>query len=142
METFTTLGKFFGDTFSELDCDVKTRAYIVSIFAKYTSSTYDLSDDSITLTFFRARQNQDFLTYQTLGDWIFFAKVEFPEHLRHASEDYYTTVAQMSYYSCYRLINRQWKLFEELADRLDELENEARYLLTQSNVPIPLLSRR
>jgi hypothetical protein len=120
------ISNFFDELLIDLDCQPTTRAYIASIYGKYKTAQFDLSKDSVTLLLAQGRSKQDFLTYQNLGDWIFFANTMAPAHLHNASKDYYDTVARLSYYSCYRLINREWKLFEELADNFLVLENEVR----------------
>ena len=117
---------FFEELLQDVKCQQDTKAYIVSIYGKYKSAEFDLSKDSVTSLFAQGRDKQDFLTYQNLGDWIFFANTMAPDHLRFASKDYYDTVARVSYYSCYRLINRQWKLFEELADNFLFLERQVK----------------
>jgi hypothetical protein len=117
---------FFEELLSDVKCHQDTRAYIVSIYGKYKSAQFDLSKDSITTLFAQGRDKQDFLTYQNLGDWIFFTQTMVPNHLQWASKDYYDTVARLSYYSCYKLINRQWKLFEELADNFLLLEGQVK----------------
>lgn len=127
------IGSFFEELLHDLDCQRDTKAYIVSIYGKYKTAEFDLSKDSVTLMFAQARSNQDFLTYQNLGDWIFFANTMAPDHLQLASKDYYDTVARLSYYSCYKLINRQWKLFEELADDFLGLENQVKIRLPKLN---------
>jgi|ERR1035437_283238 hypothetical protein len=115
---------FFDELLSDIDCQRDTKAYIVSIYGKYKSTDQDLSKDSITLLFAQARDKHNFLTYQNLSDWIFFTKSVAPEYLNKASKDYYSTVAQLSYYSCYQLINKQWPVFEELADNFNYLTNQ------------------
>jgi hypothetical protein len=130
MRIVSNVGKFFDTALEDLSCDPKTRAYVVSVFTKFAKTSYDLPSNSITLTFHEAKRKQDFATYQALGDWILFCQVEFPEYLRNASNDYYLTIGRLSYYSCYRLINRQWLLFDELAENLDGISNEARVLLS------------
>ncbi len=127
------ISSFFDELLSDLNCQYDTKAYIVSIYGKYKTAEFDLSKDSVTLLFAQARSNQDFLTYQNLGDWIFFANTLAPQHLQNASKDYYDTVARLSYYSCYKLINRQWKLFEELADDFIRLEAQVKKRLPQLN---------
>lgn len=117
---------FFEELLIDLECQRDTKAYIISIYGKYKSADFDLSQDSVTLLFAQARSKQDFLTYQNLGDWIFFANTIAPNHLCHASKDYYDTIARLSYYSCYRIINRQWKLFEELSDNFVVLEKQVK----------------
>jgi hypothetical protein len=124
--THRNVTKFFEEVLSDLQCQNETRAYIISIYGKYKSAEFDMSKDSVTLMFAQARNNQDFLTYQNLGDWIFFSNTWAPKHLKYASKDYYDTVARLSYYSCYRLINKQWKLFEELSDNFYNLENQVK----------------
>lgn len=117
---------FFEEVLDDLECQKDTKAYIISIYGKYKSAQFDLSKDSVTLLFAQARSKQDFLTYQNLGDWIFFSNTLAPKHLRFASKDYYDTVARLSYYSCYRLINREWKLFEEMSDNFLTLESQVK----------------
>lgn len=117
---------FFEEILKDIKCQQDTKAYIVGIYGKFKSANFDLSKDSITVAFSQARSKQDFLIYQNLGDWIFFANTVAPNHLQFASKDYYDTVARLSYYSCYRLINRQWKLFEELADSFPNLEAQVK----------------
>lgn len=123
---YKNITNFFDELLNDLECHRDTKAYIISIYGKYKSAQFDLSKDSITLQFAQARSNQDFLTYQNLGDWIFFSNTLAPAHLRFASKDYYDTVARLSYYSCYRLINREWKLFEELSDNFLVLESQVK----------------
>lgn len=123
------IGSFFEELLADIKCQPTTRIYITSIYAKYKTAEFDLSKDSITLQFAQARDKQDFLTYQNLGDWIFFANTVAPQHLQFASKDYYDTIARLSYYSCYRLINRQWKLFEELSDNFLSLEEQVKWRL-------------
>ncbi len=117
---------FFEDLLNDLKCQRDTRAYIISIYGKYKNISFDLSKDNITLLFAQARNNQDFLTYQNLGDWIFFINTIAPTHFKNASPDYYHNIARTSYYSCYKLINKQWKLFEELSDNFLLLETQVK----------------
>lgn len=129
---YKNLTTFFDEVLEELPCQSATKAYIVSVFTKYKNPDFDLSKDSVTLTFAQARDKQDFSTFQNLGDWIFFSKTFAPAHLNNASEDYYRTVGRLSYYSCYKLINRQWKLFEEIADNFIILEEQTKKLLSKN----------
>lgn len=124
--TYVNVNKFFQDVFADLKCQNDTKSYIISIYDKFKSADTDLSNNSITTQFAFAREKHDFMTYQNLADWIFFNNTLYQEHLKNASKDYYDTVARSSYYSCYRLINRQWKLFEELADNFNYIEEEVK----------------
>jgi hypothetical protein len=120
------ISSFFDELLADLKCQQDTKAYIVSIYGKFKTADFDLSQDSVTLLFGQARNKQDFLTYQNLGDWIFFANTIAPQHLHNASKDYYDTIARLSYYSCYKIVNHQWKLFEELADDFLSLEEQVK----------------
>ncbi len=111
-----------------LDCRSDTQSYISGIFTKFKSKNENLAGNSLTLYFADARKNHDFYQFQKLGDWIFFCGSIFPEHLKCASSEYYDAIAQNSFYSCFKLINKKWILFEELADNFHNLK-----LQTQSN---------
>lgn len=117
------LNKYFSTQLEKLKCDDDTRAYIISVLDKFKTASTNYSKDSITLLYADAKFNQDFYTFQNIGDWLFFCNTLFPEHLNNASLDYYYAVGQLSYYSCYRLINRQWKLYERMADEFIYLSN-------------------
>lgn len=129
MSNFQTLTSFFDEVLQPLPCEQPTKAYIISIYTKYRSAEHDLSKDSLTLLFAQAKEKQDFMSFQDIGDWIFFTNTIIPTHLKNASSDYYHTLGQISYYSCYKLINKKWKIFEELSDNFIILENEAKKLL-------------
>jgi hypothetical protein len=117
---------FFEELLKDIKCQPDTRAYVIGIYGKYKSAIDDLSKDSVTLLFAQARQTQSFLLYQNLADWIFWAGTIVSEHLKFASQDYYTVLAQNAYYTCYRMTNRQWKCYEELADQFPILENQVK----------------
>ena len=71
---------FFANELEKLHCHDNTKAYIITIFDKYKSSTFDLSKQSITLHFSEAKTKQDFLMFQTIGDWIFWCNSIHPKH--------------------------------------------------------------
>ena len=110
----------------DLPCDDDTRAYIVSIFSKYKNADLDLSKDNITLAYAQACFNQDFLIFQTIGDWLFYTNALYPAALKNASKNYYYDIGRLSYYSCYKLINRQWKLYEIMSDLFIPLSEQTR----------------
>jgi hypothetical protein len=111
------LNSMFDKLSQELPCDQATKAYITGVFHKYKTTTFDLSKQNITLTYAQAHFQQDFETFQTIGDWLLFAESLFPESLNSASEDYFFNIGRLSYNSCYRLINKKWRLYEELSDQ-------------------------
>jgi hypothetical protein len=120
---------FFEKRLERLDCDDMTRAYITGIFSKYKTAIDDLSTQSITLTYAEAKNEQSFQKLNNIADWLFFAETVFPQCLNNASKDYYYTIGRLSYYSCYKLTNKKWIVFEFLADRFIDLTNETRELI-------------
>lgn len=126
MDQYQSIDDFFSQIFKDLNCGRMTRAYITSVFSKYKRSNCDLSDQSLTILYMNASGKKDFATYQNIGDWIFFHKSIDSTHLNHASQDYYNTLAQMSYYGCYKITNRQIKYYEEMADRFVSITKEAK----------------
>lgn len=123
MNTTVNILNFFEDLLKDLDCPNDTKSYIISIFDKYKFVNNDLSKDSITLLFIEATEKQSFSIYQNIGDWIFFANILAPQHLKNASKSYYDTIAKKSYMSCFRLINKQWYLFKDMSDNFNTLES-------------------
>lgn len=128
--THTNLNDFFNEKIQTINCEEPTRAYILSIFKKYKYAEYDFSNQSVTILYCNAKDSQNFSKFQNLGDWLFFSETMFPKSLNAATPDYYETIARLSYYSCYRLINKQWKLFEELSDNYSYLIDETKKLCT------------
>jgi hypothetical protein len=125
---------FFSKELDTLDCLSETKAYIVSIFSKYMKSAHDdFSRESLTLLYSKAREEHNFIIYQNLGDWIFFSQTMFPKSLDAASPEYYQTIARSSYYSCYKLINKKWKVFEELSDNFTYLEDKTIRILQKKS---------
>lgn len=111
-----------------LACHPDTKAYITGIFKRYTSAEFDFSQESITLLYANARERQDFAKFQNLADWLFFAESIFPKSLNRASEEYYHSIARLSYYRCYTLIDKKWKLFEEISDNYLNLIHQTKQI--------------
>lgn len=111
----------FNDLINEklkgMECSLKeTEAYIKSTFVKYIKPSAAISNKGVTLSYFKAKNEYNFKHFQNLADELFFLKCLFPDSLNGASSEYYNTVAQLSYYKCYNILNKEWKLFEELSD--------------------------
>lgn len=123
---------FFEEKVSNLQCTPDTRSYLVGIFSKYKTSEFDCSQHSITILYSEAKLKNNFADYQTLADWLLFISSLAPAHLKHASKDYYDTIARLSYYSCFKLINKQWRCYEEIADNYIYIENSLRKNLSNT----------
>lgn len=107
--------KLFENKVKELPNRDNTKSYIIGVF-KDVKKKHNFSNESITLIFAKAKSENKFELFQALGDWILFTESVYPQHLKYASKDYYFAMAQISYFRCYRLINKTWDLFEELSD--------------------------
>lgn len=111
---------FFNNELKNLHCDINTKSYILNVLTEYNKN-YNYSNESLTLIYINAKNTQDFATFQSLADWLFLCYSAFPENLQDASKEYYYSIARLSYYSCFKLINRKWILFENLADDFEYL---------------------
>ena len=123
---------FFNEKINLPNCNEKTRAYIISIFSDLKSEN-DLSKESVTLLYNTALTEYNFNKFREIGDWIFIAKSMFPNSLNNASPMYYTSIARSAYYKCYLIMNRQWFVFEELADRFHTLTDNVNESLAPTN---------
>ncbi len=116
------LASYFSKQIKINKCQQTTQAYVVEIFSRECP----IITESLTLAYSEARAECSFKNYQCLADSILYIKSLYPEYLCNASPEYYDALAQNSYYSCYKLINKQWKLFEELADLFPQIIKEIR----------------
>lgn len=123
------LNDFFTNQLENLRCDRDTKAYIISVLKKFKNASEDCSKESITTLYAQAKYSQDFFTFQKVGDWLFLCSSMFPEHLNNASMDYYFSIGQSSYYYCYLILQRKWKLYEQMSDQLPELSVSTRKLI-------------
>jgi len=110
------LNSFFEKLIKIPNCEEKTRSYIISIFASI-SSERDFTNESLTFALKRAHDNKSFNSFRELGDYLFFTKSMFPQSLKGADLNYYDSIARTSYYKCFLLLNKQWVLYEDLADQ-------------------------
>ncbi len=115
------LESYFVEKVNNLSGRNDTKAYITSTLLKYKTATYDLSKEILILEYAKAKEKNDFSIYQNLADWILFVGSIHPNSLKEPSEGYYYSIAQVSYYKCYTIVNKSWPLFEEMADRLPQI---------------------
>jgi hypothetical protein len=131
---YENLAKYWDEKLLKLKCNEIARAYITNILTQYSTTKYDLSTDSLTFVYSKAKQEQNFKKFQTLGDYIFWAESIFPGALTAASKEYYHSLARLSYYSCFRLINRKMDVYEFLADEFVELTEQTQSLIRELEI--------
>ena len=88
----------------------------------------DLSDVSLCIVFQDALLKRDFVGFQRIGDWVLFAEIVVPDHIKTYRE-VAENLARLSYYECFRLMGQQWRVYEELADELPKFTASARQRL-------------
>jgi hypothetical protein len=131
---------FFEQALQNLSCDKLTKAYILNILLDNIKNFHHID---ISTTYINAVTKYDFKSFQSLGDWIFFLESIYPKSLRAASQDFYFNIGRMSYFKCYKLLNRKWPLYEELSDQFigytqqihSSMKNLSKSNLT--NLPFP-----
>lgn len=128
-QIYGNLHTYFANELEELNCNENTRSYITNLLSSFRNSSIDYSNESLTLIYWDAQQKGDFVKYQRLADWVLFTASIFPEHLNGATTEYYYSIGQLSYYACYRLLNRSWQLYEELADDFVPLSEQTRSII-------------
>lgn len=139
------LDSIFSESIKNLPCHKNTKAYITNILTSPNKEGCDFSNKSLTLIYSKAKFEYSFELFQLLGDWILFCETVFPENLNDASKEYYQEIARDSYYRCYKMINKKWLLFEELADRFPILVMNLQITKTvlqdqkQEQLPFPLI---
>lgn len=111
------LSKFFDKKIDIPNCPRFTKAYIVDLFIRYIDAEDDLSNHSLTLLYKEGIESGSFDKLQNIGDWLMFTKSLYPDSLNGASVEYYDTLARSAYYKCYLILQRQWVVYEELADQ-------------------------
>jgi hypothetical protein len=111
---------WFEKRLADIPCTRETRTYIAGVMMKYVVSNNDnLCDRSIVLAWAEARDSHDIVKFQRLGDWILWSASLVPQSFD--SLGIVQAVGQQSYDACYRLLRRQWKLYDELASDLPRI---------------------
>lgn len=132
------LRSFFEDSLSRLKCEDDTRAYIVGLLSEKRDHSID-PKRSLVLKWASVRDSGDFSSLQNLGDDIFWtdiiARDAFPADFRNL----YLAIGANAYYKCYRILKNQWKVYEELADRMHDLSKQSRELIFK---PLPRADAR
>jgi len=119
---------FLDTSLKQLKCNQLTKSYIINVLNKYQKQHNDLSNDSITILYQKATEDNNFVLFQNIADWIFFIESIFPDfHKDYKS--YAQTIGQLSYYKCYKLINKQIYVYENMADEFKTLTRQINFLI-------------
>lgn len=128
MKAEKSLVGFFDERLTKLNVRDDTRAYVVGVLNDMRmAKNHDMSKQSITLAYFEAIQTGSLVGFQKIGDWVLFSQVMVPESIKERSLT--LEFGRKSYGQCWRILQGQWVLYDELAIRLDEIALDARKLL-------------
>lgn len=118
--------RWFEERLGDLPQSLETKAYVVSVFTRFVVTTADdMSDESVVLSFKRAQETADFGKFQRIGDWVLWVETFMPDAVKNKHQ-VVETFGRLAYSACFRLLKRQWPLYEELADELPRLTYLAR----------------
>jgi len=119
MEQFTRLEDWFCRRMEGVDVSPDARAYLVSLFSSMKSAHNDMSRESIVLAFSEARLTGQFAKYQRIGDWVMWGMSFTPESFE--TKELIIDLGRLSYYACWRMTNKEWRVYEELANDLPRI---------------------
>lgn len=133
MELVTRLDEWFARQLIDLRCGREARAYVVGVLAGRID---DMSHESVVLAYRDAALTGDFATFQRIGDWTLWVSAFAPHPLK-GQRDLVERFGRLSYYSCYRIMRGQWRLYEELADELPAIVYDVRKEIQGARVITP-----
>lgn len=134
MELVFKLDDWISKRISLLKRDMYIQAYITNVLSKFKPNELVYTKrDSIVLKYLEARSTHNFATHQQIGDCVLFLGSIYPEFIKE-HRTVVESMGQQSYYACYVMLNRQWKIYEELADELPMLMSEIAHLKIVSSV--------
>ena len=134
MEIIVNLNTWISERLISLKCSDETKAYVISVYSQFKNINYDndFSKNSIVISYYDALKSGNFELYQRLGDWSLYTMTMHPEHIAHNKETV-RMVGKNSYDACFKLLNKEWELFEELSKYIDSIAYRARKLLVVQN---------
>lgn len=113
---------FFDTCLDGLSCEEPTRNYIVSLL----SSAPTIPSSPYLVLYAHAVDQGRFEQFQQVADAILWTTIAQPEAIDRSMAETATSVARLSYYTCFRLLRGRWRLYEELADRFHPIARDAR----------------
>lgn len=119
MELITRLNRWFVDRLDGLRCREDTRAYVTGVLIGFCPEG-DMSRESVVLAYAEARTRGNFAAFQRIGDWVLWVDAINPAYIRE-NREVVESIGRLSYYTCHRIMRRQWHVYEELADELPRI---------------------
>lgn len=123
LECASRLDVWFASRLQDVKCSEDTKAYVTGIMCRFRSAQDDMSNESIVLAYADAKRSGQFVTFQRIGDWTVWIGSMYPARIEQHRE-VTESIARLSFYTCHRLLNGKWRVFEELADDLPKIVND------------------
>lgn len=109
---------WFVERLESLPQSPEVKAYAIGVLQRFVVSTVDdMSNQSLVMAFIDAQASGDFVKFQRLGDWTLWHMSCAPNIETAVVE----SMGRMSYEACHRILKRQWRVYEELANDLPTL---------------------
>lgn len=112
------LNNYIENKINKLSYSIELQSYLIQILKK---PSIDLHNTIIILEYAKAYNNYNFNKFQQIGDWILFSQSIYPNSLNGGTFEYFTSIGQISYFQCYKILKKQWKIYEELSDLLPDI---------------------
>jgi hypothetical protein len=117
---------WFSNRLEQLNRSPETKAYIVGVLNRFMISPVDdLSQRSIVLEFLEAKMSGDFSKFCRIGDWALWS-LSFKMH-----DSLVESLGRQAYATCYRLLDKKWAVFHELATDLPTVTRDLKTTLTK-----------
>ena len=127
MDIVESLDVWITSRLTGLQCTPETTAYVAGVLKALCRPVGDdvFAKRSIVLAFAEARLTGDFVAYQRIGDWVLWTDVVLPTSIERDRE-VVESIGRASYYSCFKILRGQWRVYEELADELPTIAAKVR----------------
>lgn len=120
MEHVTRLDSWFAEVLQDVRCSADTRAYVTGVLASFKTTQQMLDPSaSIVVSFANARRSGEFSAFQRLGDNVLWLGAFC--HQAIGDHELVETIGRSAYFSCYKILDRKWRCYEELADTLPSI---------------------
>lgn len=107
---------------SSVSATHETISYVRSILSDGLRNKpgFDLSANSLSIMHMESILEGNFHNHQRLGDWVMFSHSIFVGETKDSIRQLELQLAANSYRICFNMM-REWKIFEELSDKLPQI---------------------
>lgn len=132
MELVAKLDTWLSKNLDDLKYHPNTKTYIINVLSN-PRSLIDFSDRSIVTIYADTKVQPEFTKYQQIGDWVLWISTIHPLNVS-ANRDLTETIGQLSYQTCYRMLQKSWPIYDDLARSLPQIIVDVRANLKKNNL--------